>query len=198
MEFFNEKNIKINHLRIERTEQLQAETYIRPDSVVLELGARYGTVSCVISKKLSDPNNLVVVEPDERVWGALESNMERNDCKFHIVKGFVSRKPLGLTEQNSFNGYGTTFAESEEATIPCFTLEEIQDKYGIRFNTLVADCEGFLERFFEENPLFYDQLNLVMFETDYGTKCNYKKIMNMLTSKGFTKCVDGSHQVWQK
>lgn len=185
-------------MRIERPEQLQAETFIQSDSVVLELGARYGTVSCIISKNISSPRHLVSVEPDERVWGALERNRSRNDCDFNILKGVISRKPLVLAETSSWDGYGTTSVVATESSIKSYKLEEVEAMYGLRFNTLVADCEGFLEIFFDENPTFYDQLELILFEKDYPHKCNYNKIITTLRAKGFTQLVSGFHEVWKK
>ena len=63
---------------------------------------------------------------------------------------------------------------------------------------LVADCEGFLEVFFDENPDFYDNLRLIIFEADYAEKCNYDKIRNNLQQKGFTKLLEGHQNVWMK
>jgi FkbM family methyltransferase len=198
MEFHDETGRLINHFQTEREEQLQAERFITPVCVVLEIGARYGTVSCTISKKLNNQKNLVAVEPDERVWGALERNMTRNGCDFNILKGVISKKPLILTEKNSWDGYGTTSVSAESSPIPNYSLEEIEARYGLRFNTLVADCEGFLEVFFDENPSFYDQLSLIMFEQDYPHKCNYNKIKETLRAKGFRRLVEGFHEVWEK
>ena len=70
----------------EQAEQELVNHYILPDDVVLELGARYGSVSCVINSKLNNKQNQVVVEPDERVWQALQQNKTRNECAFHIVQ----------------------------------------------------------------------------------------------------------------
>ena len=53
-----------------------AKEYIKKDDVVLELGARYGSVFCVINSKLSNKNNQVSIEPDSRVWDALEKNKQ--------------------------------------------------------------------------------------------------------------------------
>ncbi len=198
MIFYNEKGARIDHFNIEREEQDQAATYISPDSVVLELGARYGTVSCIISKKLNNPMNLLAVEPDERVWSALESNMINNRCQFNILKGVISRTPVILTEKESWNGYATKSVPALTSSITAFTLEEVEEKYGITFNTLVADCEGFLETFLDENPKLYDQLNLILFEKDYPLVCNYDKIIQMLRQKGFRQLVTGFHEVWKK
>jgi hypothetical protein len=49
----------------EKLEQDLADTYINDDDVVLELGARYGAVSCTINSKLKIKTNQVVVEPDD-------------------------------------------------------------------------------------------------------------------------------------
>jgi FkbM family methyltransferase len=192
----NDNNVDINSF--EKWEQDLAKLYILPNDVVLELGARYGSVSCVINHKLQDKNNQVVVEPDSRVWNALEKNREINGCNFNIVKGFVSNKKLDLTNCDDYFGYGTTSFENEYTKIPSYSLDEIKCKYNLHFNVLVADCEGFLETFFDENPNFCDSLRLVIFEADYSEKCNYDKIKNELTCKGFKKIIEGHQNVWIK
>ena len=198
LSYLDEKGEKIFHLRTERKEQILAEKYITPDSVVLELGARYGTVSCVINKMLSNKKNQVSVEPDERVWDALEDNMKRNDCNFHIIKGFISNKKLALTNVDDWRGYGAKSTEDTSSKIPSFTIKEIERKYRLRFNTLVADCEGFLCTFFEENPTFYDQLDLIIFEKDNPTMCSYTGIKNKLKERGFKQLVTLFREVWRR
>jgi len=188
---------KIDTDKMEKLEQELAQKYIKEDDVVFELGARYGSVSCVINSKLSCKTNQVVVEPDDRVWSALERNRNVNKCKFHIVKGFVSKKKLGLTNMDAWHGgYGATAIESTDSKIPSFTLDDIKKTHGLNFNVLVADCEGFLETFFDENPDFYDSLRLILFEADYPMKCNYEKIRKTLKEKGFKEEVKGHQNVW--
>lgn len=199
MQFHDEKGKRIDTATMERIEQEQAEEFITPDCVVLELGARYGSVSCIINKKIANPRNQVSVEPDARVWNALETNMRANGCEFHIVKGFVSRKVLALTNLDAwYGGYGATFSDTSASDIPSYSLEEIESMHNLSFNTLVADCEGFLERFFDENPHLYKQLKLVMYEEDNRHKCDYKKIAANLTAHGFRCIVSGFHSVWKK
>jgi len=197
MQFKDQYGKIIDHLNMEREEQLQAEKYVTPDCIVLELGARYGTVSCIINKKVGV--NMVVVEPDIRVQDALEQNMKANGCNFNIVKGVISRVPLELINLNKwYGGYAATTVKSEVSSIPNFTLEEVESKYNLVFNTLVADCEGFLEQFLDENPKLYNQLSLILFEKDYPNKCNYEKIAATLRANGFT-CLDGRfHSIWKK
>jgi FkbM family methyltransferase len=184
---------------IENVEQDLANQYILENDVVLELGARYGSVSCIINSKLNNKKNQVVVEPDDRVWDALEKNRETNNCDFNIVKGFISNKKLDLTNlDDCCGGYGSTFVESNDTKILSYSLDEITNKYNLKFNVLVADCEGFLEVFFDENPDFYDNLRLIIFEADYPNKCNYNKIKNKLIEKKFNKILDGFQNVWIK
>jgi precorrin-6B methylase 2 len=109
------KGNKINTNVIEHDEQQIANKFISQNDIVLELGARYGSVSCIINSKLNNKYNQVVVEPDKRVWDALEQNRERNNCKFNIVKGFISNKKLDLTNLDCCHGgYGATFIENEK------------------------------------------------------------------------------------
>ena len=93
-------------------------------------------------------------------------------------------------------GYGATFVEDSSTKIPSYSLNEIMNKYNLKFNVLVADCEGFLEVFFDENPTFYNSLRMIIFEADYPEKCNYDKIKNNLHKHNFEKILEGHQNVW--
>ena len=148
---------------------------------------------------LNNKTNQVVVEPDSRVWNALEQNKLANNCNFNIVKGFISNKKLNLTNlDDCCGGYGATFIEDNTTSIPSCSLDDIKQKYNLEFNVLIADCEGFLEVFFDENPDFYDKLRLIIFEADYPEKCNYNKIKNTLINKNFKKILEGHQNVFLK
>jgi len=199
MNILDEYGNRVNIECVERHEQDLAKQYILENDVVLELGARYGSVSCIINSKLNNKNNQVVVEPDDRVWDALEKNKVKNNCEFNIIKGFISNKKLDLINLDvCLGGYGATFIESNDTKIPSYSLDEIKKIYNLNFNVLVADCEGFLEVFFDENPNFYDNLRLIIFEADYKEKCNYDKIKSKLIEKKFNKILEGGQNVWIK
>jgi FkbM family methyltransferase len=198
MDIQDEQGRPVNIKIMEAEEQGLAEKYIEENDVVLELGGRYGSVSCIINTKIKCKTNQVSVEPDERVWSALERNKKVNNCEFHIIKGFISKKKLQLSELNNCFGYGTTSEPNETSTIPSYTLEEIEAKFGLKFNVLVADCEGFLEQFFEENPKVYDEIRMCIFEADYPKKCNYDAIRKILKSKGFKCLQEGFQNVWKR
>jgi FkbM family methyltransferase len=195
----NQYGKKIDTDSIEYQEQVLANKFILPDDIVLELGARYGSVSCIINSKLNNKNNQVVVEPDSRVWESLERNKNANNCGFNIIKGFISNKKLDLTNIDYYHGgYGATSIESNESNIPSYSLNDVIEKFNLDFNVLVADCEGFLEVFLHENPSLYNKLRLIIFEADYPEKCDYNKIKKTLNSKNFSKIIEGHQNVWLK
>ena len=141
-DYFDETGARINTEKLENEEQVLARRYIRKSDTVLELGARYGTVSCIINKKLGDKTMQVSVEPDSRVWPALERNRDSHKCEFGIVKGFVSGAKLGLANTDKYmNGYAATAVPDASSDIPSYSLDDIKEQYGIpRFSALVADC----------------------------------------------------------
>ena len=194
MIILDENDNPVDIKNVEYEEQDLAREYVKPDDIVFELGARYGSVSVTTNNILNIKTNHVVVEPDERVWNALEKNKINNNCEFQIVKGFVSNRPLGLTNTDDCNGYGTTYELTSESLIPSYPFTS----FDLPFNVLIADCEGFLEIFFDENPGLYTQLRLVIFEADYQSKCNYDKIRQNLLFAGFEKIQDGHQNVYIK
>lgn len=198
MDIRNEKNHRINIEKVECREQKLARDFIGKNDIVLELGARYGSVSCVINANLKNKLNQLSVEPDDRVWEALERNKKENGCEFHILKGFISNVTLGLTNLDYGGGYGSTFVETDNSKIKSYTYDEIKRQFNLDFNVLVADCEGFLERFLDENPSIYEKMRMIIFEADQKHKCNYNKIRNNLRNYGFREVIKGHQNVWKK
>lgn len=182
---YDENDKLVDIAKFEEFEQYLTNTYIEPNDIVLELGARYGSVSCTINNKLSNKENQVSVEPDSRVYEALKKNKEINKCKFHIINGFISNKKLNLTNTDSYDGYGSTAIEDNNSSIKSYTLQNIIEKFGLNFNVLVADCEGCLCDFFKDNLNFIKQLRMIIFEADYDKKCDYDNIRSILKENGF-------------
>jgi len=201
LKYKDENGKTIDNSSVEKPEQYLADIYIPRDATVLEMGARYGTVSCVINKRLKDPTRQVSVEPDERVLKALEKNKKRNKCEFNILYGTVSNTPVKLTKLDSWDGYGTTGEKDETSSIPHYSISELEEKYNLKFDTLVADCEGCLEVFFDENTEFIKKLKIVFIEKDYPEKTNYRKVTNFLKNNNFDRIVGGQnlqHEIWKK
>lgn len=199
LQIFDENDNIIDITKIEYVEQMLVKKYILPTDIVLELGARYGSVSCTINKILNIKSNQVSVEPDNRVWKSLEKNKLINECEFHIIKGFVSKTNLNLMNLNICrNGYGSTYIIDDTTNIPSYLLNELKQKYNLKFNVLIVDCEGGLEIFLNDFDELYNELRLIIFEADYPDKCNYEKIKTKLMQNNFNNIVDGFQNVWSK
>lgn len=197
MYIVDENDVQVDTSVMEKPEQDLAQEFIRPSDCVLELGARYGSVSCLTNAILDNKENHVVVEPDSRVWAALYKNRVTNQCDFRIIQGFVSQKRMVLTNLDCwYGGYGATSVVSDESDIPSYSLEEISS--GVPpFTVLIADCEGFLEQFFNESgEALMKTLRLVIFEEDYPDKCNYENVRQYLRDHHFTECIRDHQNVW--
>ncbi len=199
--FLNKHGQPIDTTKMEVDEQELCNKYIPSNAQVLELGARYGTVSYVINSKLDDPTKHVAVEPDVTVIAALIHNKLVNRSKYNIVVGAVSRKPLqfNILAFNELGGYGNFTTPTESTShVETFTVEELEKRYDVTFNCLVADCEGFLEQFLDENPDFPNKLNTVIFESDSPERCNYTRVKEIFTRAGLKPVVDGFQSVWTR
>ena len=198
VQLYNEYNGLLSDFEkhIEDASRMLVKKYVRPDMKVLELGARYGSVSIYIDRLLYDAKTQQVsVEPDTKVLSSLQKNKELNYCTFNIYNGTVSQKELYMT----YNGCGwenKTYTDPprniESHKINTISLEDLQKKYNIRFDCLVADCEGFLLDFIKENLDFLDQLEVIIYEEDCSIKhpinnsyIDYDLVTEILLSKKF-------------
>jgi hypothetical protein len=188
MEFIDENGDQVRYDKFEVCERNQAKKYIRPNDCVLELGARYGGVSVVINNILNDKTQQVSVEPDRKVWGALERNKEFHNCEFEILKGTISKRPQILNGKS----WATHTLDSDIGDIPNYDLPDKP------FNVLIADCEGFLEKFYRENKALFHKLRLVMFEKDRPSKCNYDYIIDELKALGFKEIRNNFHSIYKR
>ena len=192
--FFNELGETINTAAMEAQEQEFASKYIQEDDVVLELGARYGTVTVRIQSRLRAKHLHVAVDPDPLVADVLRKNLERHQSLATVFQGIVS-KTFGTVEQD---GYGTLVRLQTEADAGCCASTDIQSleaTLGAKFTALVADCEGCLGPFFKDFPDVLSQLRLVMLETDPGyNQTDYGEVHAELRKRGF---VEVDHVGWQ-
>ena len=198
-QFVDQNDQLIPHQRLERQEQTDALIFIPKDATVLELGARYGTVSCLINKILTDPKKHVAIEPDETVLNALLKNRQTTGCHFEVFRGVVSRTPVNFVQ----NGYSSltpssgtdSTGVSNKTQVPMATLEEVEQYYNLKFDVLVADCEGCIEPFVRENNM--KRFRLILLEKDQGGICNYTWVHDELTLQGFIMVKNEFNEVYR-
>ena len=198
IEYKNERGYIIQSKYIEREEQLDAQEYIPAHATVLELGGRYGLAAAVINHQLENPLAHVVVEPDPTVQEALQKNRDSHLCHYSIFYGVVSRKPMYFTQQgfSSFCSSAPT-----ETPVQTLSLEKLMERYGIqRFTHLVADCEGGLIDFFEENKEFLKTLEGIYFEKDnkFNVEVDYTPFLHYISECGFVQKKSGFREYWER
>ena len=180
MQFYNDGN-KIN-IESKYEEQLLAKEYINADDIVLKLGSKYSTFTCIVSYILNNKNNLVVIDPNK---DDIKSN-------FNIVKGIISNKSENLIK----DVYGSII----DLDLVCiYSLNEIKLKYNIEnFSILIVGREKYFQDFICENISFLDQLRIIIFELNFCDKYKYDKIEKILRNKGFECEMKNFHSVWKK
>jgi FkbM family methyltransferase len=184
----------IDTKRNENDEQLIAKYCIEKGARVLELGARYGTVTYQIAQHAK---HVVAVEPDEKVWDALENNLGTlllNNVS--LLKGFLSKKPQELLDQK--NGYAKWSEENSNSKSKLFTLADAEEFVGGKFDTLVADCEGCLPTFLQENPDVLQTIHTVIYEADRVENADYGYVEHVLIENGFSCSLQGFQNVWTR
>ena len=95
--FYDENDNVLNDYEktVEKAMHYLVQKYVQSDMKVLELGARYGTVSACLNYVLNDPSKqLLCVDPDKRIENCLQKNKAVNNCTFNIFNGAVSKKEL--------------------------------------------------------------------------------------------------------
>lgn len=186
--YLNEHGDKIDHMHLERPEQLLASLFVKPNMKVLELGGRYGTVSCVINNILDTPTCHVVVEPDQSVLKALEKNRLWHKSFFKTFFGVIS---LGDHAGIIPHGYETRLILDDHhngVPVPSKTFAEIEKSINLKFNCLFADCEGAFPKFLKENLNIISQFELIIFEADGPV--NYIETHSLLKGMGFKQILN--------
>jgi len=170
--------LKLNYgsFNEEYDEQIMAVMYIKPDDIVLELGGNIGRNSCIIASLLNDSKNLVVFESFDATAKQLQENRDINNLHFHIESCAISKSDLYQTGWDTKPVNEIDTVELARWTkVNTATWSDIKKKYvdgtsadsQLRFNTLVADCEGALYYILRDEPTFLENFTKIIIENDF-------------------------------
>lgn len=203
-------------------EQAMAVNFLDPDARVLELGSNIGRNTLLISCLLNDPRNLVTVECNPFFVELLRNNKFANQLDFHIEAGALSYRKLMQSTDNC--RYGSA-AEAWEAIpaeelaegyewIPTVTFAELEKKYNLCFDTLVADCEGALFYILEDDPDLLTNITTIIMESDFRVVEQKWAVERKFAEYGFERihsealvpnlttlpqeCADSFWEVWKR
>lgn len=130
--------------RYEHPERKAVRKFLNPKLPVVELGGAIGVVACITNRKLVNPRNHVVVEPNPALLSLLQSNRDNNSCVFSILPGAIDYNCSVTTFYRSDNYLGSSLDNKYGEPIPvtAVTLGQIVDKFGFETCTLICDIEG--------------------------------------------------------
>jgi hypothetical protein len=106
----------------------------------------------------------VTLETDITNIPILEKNRDINDLKFQIEGSALSKRKL---IQRHWDTVPSDILYDGWTSVNTITWTDLQSKFNIQFDTLVADCEGALYWIIQDEPEFLSSFKLILIENDY-------------------------------
>jgi FkbM family methyltransferase len=173
--------LKINYgnFNQELPEQRMVARYFTGNEKVLELGGNIGRNSLIIGSLVND---FVVLEPDTDSFNKLSENKNMNNLNFFVENSALSKRNL---IQQGWHTIESDVLLDGYTPVNIISLQELNNKYNINFNTLVIDCEGAFYWILLDFPEILNGINLIIVENDYIDISHKEYIDNVLNISGF-------------
>jgi FkbM family methyltransferase len=189
----------------ELPEQRMSVRYLTGKEKVLEIGGNIGRNSLIIACLLANQQNLVTLESNLEIAAQLKENRDANQLQFHIETSALSKRAL---IQKGWDTLPSDTLQEGYSWVNTMTLDEIQTKYNIVFDTLLLDCEGAFYYILMDMPEILANINLIIMENDYYDISRKQYVDEVLTQNGFYRdyaegggwgpCTDYFFEVWKK
>ncbi len=128
----------------EDKERRLVEKHVPTDLPVIEGGGSIGVISNVINRKLSKPENHIVIEANPDLLGILEANRKLNDAKYEVLHAALDQSGPEVTfylHKLSVGG-SVQRATGSPVTVPAVTVGGLIKERGWNKVSLVIDIEG--------------------------------------------------------
>lgn len=171
-------------LQDEYPEQCMTTQFLKSDSNVLEIGSNIGRNTVIIASLLEKSNQLVTLESDPQSVKSLKKNRFINRLHFHIEDSALSYQKLiqknwvTIPSEEVLPGY---------FPVKTITFEELEEKYKINFDTIVADCEGALYYILMSNPDILKNIKMVILENDFAKDEEREYVNQLFDNYGLKK-----------
>ena len=202
-----QRNLKIKYgsFNDELPEQKMAIRYLNGNENVLEIGGNIGRNSLIIASILKNNNNFLTLESDTNIAKQLTENRDLNNFKFHIECSALSNRKL---IQRGWDTIPSDTLTDGYKWVNTISLDELNNKYNIKFDTLILDCEGAFYYILMDMPKILNNINLIIMENDYMDISHKKYIDEILTKNnfhvdyveggGWGPCSNNFFEVWKK
>ncbi len=194
----------------ELPEQKMAFRYLTGNEKVLELGGNIGRNSLVIASILNkyskgNDKNLVVMESCNDSFNKLNENRDINNLNFNIENSALSKKQL---IQRGWNTIPSNVILDGYFPVNIIDYENLENKYQIKFDTFVLDCEGAFYYILQDMPEILNNINLIIMENDYNDMNHKVFVDKVLTDNNFYRdyveaggggcCYNCFFEVWKR
>ena len=160
------------HCGLERHAIKDVWRYVPVGSTALELGARYGTVSCALSKRQNYSGLRVSVEPDPSAFAAMDTNARAHGCDGLNARGLVGQAAMCNTRKGYANR--AVPCSPSAAAVPTFSVSSLARQLSTRvgrqvfFDTVVIDCENCTRALLRDERAFFEdpRLTTILYEAD--------------------------------
>jgi len=213
--------IKYGSFSEEEPEQKMAHKFITGHEKVLEIGGNIGRNSLIIGSILQskmnpdseDPLQFVTLECDKNIAEQLIENRDLNNLNFFVENSALSKRRLIQKGWDTIPVDDVNYTQQElerdgYSEVKTITWDELNEKYKIKFDTLVLDCEGAFYYILKDTPEILDNINLIIMENDYHVLENKQYVDSILVKYGFNVvysesggwgcCVGNFFEVWKK
>jgi FkbM family methyltransferase len=196
--------IKYGNFNEELPEQKMAVKYLKGHEKVLEIGGNIGRNSLIIASILEN-NNFVTLECDSNIYNQLVENRDINNFTFNVENSALSNRRL---IQQGWDTIPSDILLEGFKWVNTITLDNLNAKYNIEFDTLVLDCEGAFYYILTDMPEILNNINLIIMENDYHDINKKQYIDSVLISNKFYReysesggwgpCYSNFFEVWKK
>jgi FkbM family methyltransferase len=188
-------------VRYEVLERHAISKWVRADSEVIELGASIGVVACLLNRRLANPSRHVCVEANPALIEILQSNRDRNGCRFHSVHAALAygapSVSFGVSSSIVDSALGSATAENR-VVVPAVSLRQLLDDAGFVSSALVCDIEGAEQALAEhEGGVLRDRIHTAVLEVhpQYLGDEGIGSLRDRFASAGFT-LVSSRSNIW--
>ena len=199
----NKLVIKHGSFNEEIPEQKMAIKYLLGNEKVLEIGGNIGRNSLIIASIVKD--NLVTLECDTNISSQLQENRDLNKLHFHIENSALSKRKL---IQRGWDTIPSDVLKPGYQWVNTISFDALQQKYNMKFDTLVLDCEGAFYYILMDMPEILNNIQLILMENDYLdiTHKNYideillknKFIRIYAETGGWGPCYNNFFEAWKR
>jgi FkbM family methyltransferase len=178
-----QSTLSINHgnFNEELPEQKMAVRYLTGNEKVLEIGGNIGRNSLIIASMLNH-TDFVSLESNPIIAKQLIENRDLNHLQFHIENSALSTRKL---IQKHWDTKPSNVLEPGYNWVKTITLQQLNEKYNIVFDTLILDCEGAFYYILMDMPEILTNIKLIIMENDYWDISHKKYIDNVLQKNKF-------------